>query len=76
MESLKHRSFLEEDDRWHIFVWRIDRNASLEEFRDYLNSLELRIRFAYETEKDRVFNFADLSIKQVDNNFFMKVYRK
>ena len=69
-------NFLEEDDIPHISVGRIDRNASLEEFREYVNSVELRIQFTFEIEKDRVFNFADLSIKQVDNKFFRKVYQK
>ena len=37
-----------------FFVWKIDRNASMEKFRDYLNSLEPRIQFTSEIEKHRV----------------------
>ena len=44
-----------------FFVWKIDR--SLEEFRNYLNSLEPRIQFTSEIEKDRVVNFTDLLVK-------------
>ena len=57
-------------------MWKLDKNTSLEEFKGYLNSLEPRIQFTSEIEENRILNFADLSIKQLDDRFIMKVYRK
>ena len=59
-----------------FFVWKLDKNASLEEFKEYLNSLEPRIQFTSEIEVNRILNFADLSIKRLDDRFIMKVYQK
>ena len=59
-----------------FFVWKLDKNTSLEEFKEYLNSLEPRIQFTSEIEENRILNFADLSIKRLDDRFIMKVYRK
>ena len=57
-------------------VWRIDKNTTFEEFREYLNSIEPRIQFTFEIEKDRVLYFADLAVKIIDGRFIMQVYRK
>ena len=45
-----------------FFVWKLDKNASLEEFKKYLNSLEPSTQFTLEIEVhlNRILNFADL----------------
>ena len=59
-----------------FFVWRIFKNTTIDEFREYLNSIKPRIQFTSEIEKDRVLNFADLAVTRMDDRFIMKVYRK
>jgi len=59
-----------------FFVWKVDKNVTPDDFREYLNSIEPRIQFTSEIELNRVLNFADLSIKRLDDKFIMKVYRK
>ena len=50
-----------------FFVWKVDKNVTPDDFREYLNSIEPRIQFTSEIELNRVLNFADLSIKRLDN---------
>ena len=59
-----------------FFVWRVDKNITIDKFKEYLNSIEPRIQFTSEIERDRVLNFADLTVKRMDDRFIMKVYRK
>jgi len=59
-----------------FFVWRVDKNITIDKFKEYLNSIEPRIQFTSKIERDRVLNVADLTVKRMDDRFIMKVYRK
>ena len=61
-----------EDDSF--FVRRVEKNVTPDDYRKYVNSIEPRIQFTPEIDEDRDVNFADLSIKRLDNKFVIKVY--
>ena len=59
-----------------FFVWKVDKNSTIDVFRECLNYIKPRIQFTSEIEKGRVLNVADLAVKRMDDRFIMKVYRK
>ena len=59
-----------------FFVWKLSKKVNPEDFKTFLNSIEPRIQFTLEMEKDRTLNFTDLTIIRLDRKFVMKVYRK
>ena len=59
-----------------FFVWKLSKKVSPEDFKSYLNSIEPRIQFTLDMEKDRILNFTDLTITREERRFVMKVYRK
>ena len=54
-----------------FFVWKVTKNTTSEDFKTYLNSIEPRIQFTLEMEKNRALNFTDLTIIRQDNRFVM-----
>ena len=63
-----------EDDIF--FVWKLSKRVSPEDFKSYLNSIEPRIQFTLDMEKDRILNFTDLTMTREERRFVMKVYQK
>ena len=59
-----------------FFVLKLTKSTTPEDFKTYLNSIEPRIQFTLEMEKNRALNFTDLTTSRQDNRFVMKVYRK
>ena len=44
-----------------FFVWKLNKKVNPEDFKTFLNSIEPRIQFTLEMEKDRTLNFTDLT---------------
>ena len=59
-----------------FFAWKLDKKVNSKNFKTFLNSIEPRIQFTLEMEKDRTTNFTDLTIIRLDRKFVMNVYRK